>query len=72
MTRLPMKTHDHARRTLARMIRAYHNGELESQKFRDLVYGLSTMLAYFKHAADLKIEERLQAIEDAIAGDNRK
>ena len=72
MTRLPMKTHDHARRTLARLMRAYHNGELESKKFRDLVYGLTTMLAYFKHAADLRIEERLEAIEDQLSEDNRR
>ena len=66
--RLGMKDHRSARLTLGRLIRQYHAGELESQTFRDLVYGFNTMLSYFKHAADLDIEKRLEAIENALSG----
>ncbi|MAG13622.1 MAG: hypothetical protein CMN78_03385 [Spirochaetales bacterium] len=67
-----MKTHDHARRTLARLMRAYHADELDEKKFRAMIYGFATLLGYFKHAADLRIEERLEAIEDQLSEDNRR
>ena len=66
--RLGMRDHNAARLTLARLIRSYHRGEMESQTFRDLVYGFNTLLSYFKHAADLDIEKRLEAIENALSG----
>ena len=66
MMRLGMKDHNAARLTLARLIRSYHRGEMESQTFRDLIYGCNTMLAYFKHAADLQIEARLDEIEATL------
>ena len=64
--RLPMNTQRDARQTFSRLIRKYHNDEIETDKFRALTAAFSTLLAYFKHDADLRIEERLDAIEDAI------
>lgn len=72
MMRLNMRDHNAARLTLGRLIRSYHAGELESQTFRDLVYGFNTMLSYFKHAADLAIEDRLTAIEDSLSEQKRE
>ena len=71
MKRLGMKNHNSARLTLARLIRAYHAGEMDSQTFRDLIYGFNVMLSYFRHAADLRIEDRLDEIENRLA-DQRK
>ena len=67
MTRINTATHEKARRSLGRFIRQYSTGdEIDSQTFRDVIYGLNTLLAYFKHDSDLRIEGRLDTIEDAI------
>jgi hypothetical protein len=65
--RVPLRTHDSARRTLASFIRAYRRGELDKDLYRGLVYGMSALLGYFKLESDLRIEERLDAVEAAIA-----
>ena len=64
--RLPMKSHDEARRTLSRLIRAFHAGEIEESKFRVLVYAFSALLSYFKHSADVEIEKRLDELEQRM------
>jgi hypothetical protein len=61
--KLRLNTHVGARRTLARLLREYDNGAMESEKFRDLVYGLSKLLDYFRLERELEIEHRLEAIE---------
>ena len=67
MTRLNTKDHNAARLSLGRLIRQYSKGdEIPSQQFRDLIYAMNTLLAYFKLDSDLRIEERLDVIEDAI------
>ncbi len=71
MTRINTKSHNTARLSLGRLIRAYQAGGMESQMFRDLVYSMNTLLAYFKHDADLEIEKRLEAIEDSLKDGQR-
>lgn len=67
MTRINTATHEKARLSLGRFIREYSKGdEIESQTFRDIVYAMNTLLAYFKHASDLEIERRLEVIEDQL------
>jgi hypothetical protein len=68
---LRLNTAPNARRTLARIIRLYDTGELAEQKYRALIYGLSHLLAFFKHEDDLRIEERISRIEEAIQGGAR-
>ena len=65
---LRLNTAPNARRTLARIVRLFDNGELAEQKYRALIYGLSHLLAYFKHEDDLRIEERISRSEEAIQG----
>ncbi len=55
-----------ARHELTRMIRAYHNGEIERVKFRDLVYALSVLLSFQRAELDQEIEKRLDAIEEKL------
>ena len=64
-----MKTHEAARRTLAKVLREYYNDDetMPSQKFRDIVYGLAVLLQYFKLEADLSIEKRLDEIEAVLS-----
>ena len=66
MTRITTKTHRSARHALGRLIRNYQAGQMESQTFRDLIYGMTLLLSYFKHEADLEIEKRLQDVEEAL------
>ncbi len=66
MTRINTATHEKARRSLGRLIRQYQTDEIESQAFRDIIYAMNTLLAYFKHDSDLRIEGRLDTIEDAL------
>ncbi len=66
MTKINTATHEKARLSLGRLIRQYQGDEIPSQQFRDLVFGMNCLLAYFKHDSDLRIEERLDVIEDAI------
>ena len=68
MTRINTATHEKARLSLGRLIRQYSQGdEIESQTFRDIIYAMNTLLSYFKLDAEIQIEERLTALEDAAA-----
>ncbi len=67
--RLGTKNHNSARQTLGRLIRSYHRGEMDSQTFRDLIYGMNAMLAYYRFDADLEIAKRLEIVEEAILKD---
>jgi len=58
-----MDTPASARKTLARLSRMRFRGEIASETFRDLIYAISTLRAYDALIADLRIEERLAALE---------
>ena len=64
--RMPLRNHDEARRALSRKIRAFDDDTLDEKKFRAECYGLKGLLEYFKFGADLKIEERIAAIEKEL------
>ena len=66
MTRINTKSHNHARQSLGRLIRSYQKGELDSQTYRDLIYGMNTLLGYYKLGLEADYEARLQAIESAL------
>lgn len=61
--RIALDSTQAARRSLARLARMRFRGELDSETFRDLIYGLSALLAFDRHLADLRIEERLANVE---------
>ena len=69
--RVPLRTHDSARRTLSSFIRAFRRGELDKDTFRCLVYGMTALLGYFRFKADLDIERRLDEIEKTLSEDHR-
>ena len=66
--RLLLNTPKAARLTLARLMRKYLSGDLTRDKFRDAVYGMHGILAFFKHEADMQIEDRLEEIEKTLEG----
>ena len=45
-----------ARKRLARLLSMQYKGEIEPTVFKNLVYGLSKLLEYFKFEKDLQIE----------------
>ena len=65
-----LSTHEAARRTLAGLIRKLAAQDVTSDgdiaKFRATVYGLTGLLAYFKHGADLEAVGDLAARVDAL------
>lgn len=66
---LPLKTHDAARRQLSALIRDFKRQEGQERDiggFRALVFAFGTLLQYFKHEADLEIEQRIEAIEQRL------
>ena len=54
------------RQTYARILRAYNTGDIESQKFRDLVYGMTSFLQYWKFEKDIDIEKRIDELEKVV------
>lgn len=61
-----LNTVSNARASLATLIRKRERGEIQDDDFKALVYGLNTLLAYLKTEADMRIEERLEAVEEAL------
>ena len=67
MTRINTRSHESTRISLGRLIRSYQKNELDSQTFRDLVYSLNLLLAFFKFQSDEDLAKRLEAIEAKIS-----
>ena len=73
MTRINTKSHESTRISLGRLIRSYQAGQIDSQTFRDMIYGLNLLLGFFKLELEQDVERRLEAIEEQIAqGDRRR
>ena len=64
--RLGMKNHNAARLTLGRLIRMRYAGEISTEVYRDLVYGMNLLLSFFRHSSDLEIAARLDEIENLL------
>jgi len=53
-----------ARRTLARLIKEYHeNMEADTPRFRALVYAVKALVETFRIEKELEIEARLEEVE---------
>ena len=65
--RIHLNTLENSRKTYARLLRKYAAGELDRTVFRDLCYGLTGYLAYFRTEIELKelreLEERIRELE---------
>ena len=60
--RYPLKNHEVAKRTIARLTRDVIHGKIEPEKFRAAIYGINTLISIFKIEAPIK-----QSIEFAGA-----
>ncbi len=63
-----LNTIQEAQRELSRLIRSYYRDEIETAKFRTLVYAFSILLSFQKTASDQEIEQRLSEIEAQLEG----
>ena len=57
------------RRSLGRIIRLFDRDELEVQKYRALVYGLSHMLAFFKTETEQELLARIEKLEEKLSAE---
>ena len=65
-TGFDLDTVEGSRETLARIITCYATGEISENQGRALTYMMANYLSYWKHEADMRIEERIEAIENAL------
>ena len=71
MTRINTKSHESTRISLGRLLRSYQKGEIESQTFRDMIYGMNLLLGFFRLDLESDVERRLELIEEKL-GDTRR
>jgi len=69
--RLKLSTREDARQSLARIIRLRAQGKMESDRFRDLCYGLAHLLGFFRLELDADVEKRLEILEERMEGFER-
>ena len=74
--RLPMDSLEAARRTLARIVRAFYNGQLDESTYRGTVYGFGTLLQFFRlryNEEEIRnMNARLDELEKLAAGKGGK
>lgn len=51
---------------LSRLIKAYYRDEIETPKFKTLVYAFSVLLNYQKTETDQELEKRLTELEGRL------
>ncbi|MFA5638780.1 MAG: hypothetical protein WC961_07870 [Anaerovoracaceae bacterium] len=61
-----LNTIQEAQRELSRLIRSYYRDEIETAKFRTLVYAFSILLSFQKTASEQEIEKRLTELEQKV------
>ena len=69
MPRMSLKTLQNSRRSYCQILRAYRfktDESLEGGRFRDLVYGFSVLLAYFRAERDEDLERRISELEKLV------
>ena len=64
--RVLVETPEAARRTLARVLRAYLADEIGAETARVATYCLNGVLGFFKHEADLERLQRLERVEQLL------
>jgi len=65
-TRLALADLGGARRSFARILRAFYRDEIDETKARACAYMFNTLCGLFKAEIDAEVEKRLDAIEAAL------
>ncbi len=66
LKKLRLNTLEHSTKTFARILRARAAGKISSKFYRDMVYGMSNYLAYWKLIKDCQIEQKMEAIIESL------
>lgn len=61
-----LNTLKEARGELSRLIRAYYRDEIETPKFKSLVYAFSVLLNFQKTETEQELEKRLTELESKV------
>ncbi len=61
-----LNTLKEAQRELSRLIRAYYRDEIETPKFKTLVYAFSVLLNFQKTEKEQQLEQRLTELESKV------
>jgi len=61
-----LNTLKEARGELSRLIRAYYRDEIETPKFKTLVYAFSVLLNFQKTEKEQQLEQRLTELESKV------
>lgn len=61
-----LSTLKEAQGELSRLIRAYYRDEIETPKFKTLIYAFSVLLNYQKTETDQELEKRLTELESRV------
>ena len=64
--KLALNSLENARRSLVRVIRWYQHDQISSEKYRNLIYGLMSLLAYLKTEKGFELEVRVARIESLM------
>ena len=68
--RLNLSSPNACRTTIARLIRAYHRGTIDETAYKGILFGLNTLLAFYKFEKELDMESRLDALEQKLVSLN--
>ena len=66
--KLRLNTLPNARKSLARILRDYNTGKISEAQARTNGYMFEKLLQYWKTEMDMRIEERLDALEALLEG----
>jgi RNase P protein component len=61
-----LNTLKEAQNELSRLIRAYYRDEIETPKFKTLVYAFSVLLNFQKTEKEQQLEQRLTELESKV------
>ena len=64
--KLRLNTPENCRKSLARIIRERGRNEIPDADYKSIIYGLSTLLSYWKLESELSIEKDLEEIKTDI------
>ena len=64
--KLRLNSIENSRKSLARLVRLRGRNEITDSDYRALVYGLSSLLAYWKLEADTAIEKDIENLRQRI------
>lgn len=65
-----LKSPRNVRSTLTKLFRMRYNGQIEGDVIKDLINTAKVMLDHDKYARDLKLDERMETLENYIRGEN--